>query len=163
VSKPRLRVPLGGPNYVPLILQDTAIFLLFLDLGRGPRSADVARFVAIAGISAYQVVQYSIFTPVSVVALIFFGFVAVFAAASRRERFIKLGAAAVLAAVIFGLFGGLLIGIYGFAKPAFFWYEFFQRPGALRPILSHCRALAMAGMGRTPWRSPARSTQRSAA
>jgi hypothetical protein len=122
----------GVPSYVPLILQDTAIILLFLDLGRGPRAADVARFVAIAAIGIYQVIQYSTFAPMSVVALVFFGVVAVFAAASRRERLIKLGAAAVLAVVIFGLFGQLMIGIYGFAKPTFFWYEFYPRPGTMR-------------------------------
>src|SRR5262249_47733194 len=122
----------GVPSYVPLILQDTAIILLFLDLGRGPRAADVARFVAIAGIGAYQLIQFSVFAPASVVALFFFGAVAVFAAATRRERLIKLGAAAVLAVVIFGLFGELMIGIYGFAKPTFFWYEFYRYPRALR-------------------------------
>jgi hypothetical protein len=118
----------GGPNYVPFILQDTAIILLFLDLGRGPRAADVARFVAIAAIGVYQVIQYSIFAPMSVVALVFFGVVAVFAAASRQERFIKLGAAAVLAVLIFGLFGQLMIGIYGFAKPTFFLARVLSSP-----------------------------------
>jgi len=122
----------GFPSYAPLILQDTAIILLFFDVGRGPRAADVARFVAIAGIGAYQVIQYSGFTPMSAVALVFFGVVAVFAAASPRERFIKLGAAAVLAVLILGLFGQLVIGIYGFAKPTFFWYEFWLRPGTMR-------------------------------
>ncbi len=122
----------GGPNYVPFIFQDIAIILLFLDLGRGPRAADVARFVAIASIGAYQVIQYSIFAPMSVVALVFFGVVAMFAAASRQERLIKLGAAVALAALIFGLFGQLMIGIYGFAKPTFFWHEFFPSPGTLR-------------------------------
>jgi hypothetical protein len=92
----------------------------------------VARFVAIASIGAYQVIQYSIFAPMSVVALVFFGVVAMFAAASRQERLIKLGAAVALAALIFGLFGQLMIGIYGFAKPTFFWHEFFPSPGTLR-------------------------------
>jgi hypothetical protein len=122
----------GIPSYVPLILQDTAIILLFLDLGRGPRAADVARFVAIAGIGAYQVIQYSTFAPMSVVVLAFFGVVAVVAAASMRERLIKLAAATVLAGFALGVFGQLMIGIYGFAKPTFFWYEFFPRPGTMR-------------------------------
>jgi hypothetical protein len=122
----------GGPNYVPLILQNTAIILLFLDLGRGPRAADVARFGAIAGIGTYQLIQYSIFAPMSVVMLAFFGVIAVFAATSTPERRIKLAAAALLAGITLGLFGQLVIGIYGFAKPTFFWYEFFRRPGALR-------------------------------
>src|SRR5262249_11474371 len=124
----------GGPNYVPLILQNTAIILVFLDLGRGPRAADVARFGAIAAIGTYQVIQSSIFAPMSVVMLVFFGVVAVFAATSPMERLIKLAAVTVLAGIALGLFGQLLIGIYGFAKPSFFWYEFYPRPGTLRDL-----------------------------
>jgi len=122
----------GVPSYVPLILQNTAIIILFLDLGRGSRAADVARFGAIASIGTYQLIQYTTFAPMSVVMLAFFGVIAIFAATSTPERLIKLGAAAVLAGIVLGLFGQLVIGIYGFAKPTFFWYEFFPRPGTLR-------------------------------
>src|SRR5262249_20616107 len=105
-----------------------------LDLGRGPRAADVTRFCAIAAVGTYQVVQYSIFAPMSVVMLVFFGVVAVVAAASMRERLLKLAAAAVLAGIMLAVFGQLLIGIYGFAKPTFFWYEFYPRPSTLRHV-----------------------------
>jgi hypothetical protein len=124
----------GGPNYVPLILQNTAIILLFLDLGRGPRTADVVRFCAIAAVGTLQVIQNSIFAPMSVVMLVFFGVVTVFAAASMRERLIKLAAPTALAGITLGVFGQLLIGIYGFAKPSFFWYELYPRPGTLRDL-----------------------------
>jgi hypothetical protein len=124
----------GVPSFVPLILQNTAIILLFLDLGRGPRAADVARFCAMAAIGTYQVIQYSTFAPMSVVMLIFFGAVALLAAASMRERLIKVAAATVLAGIMLAIFGRLLMGIYGFAKPSFFWYEFYPRPGRLRDL-----------------------------
>jgi hypothetical protein len=124
----------GAPIFVSLILQNTAIVLLFLDLGRGPRAADVARFCAIAALGIYQVVQYATFAPTSLVMLIFFGIVAVVAAGSRRERLIKLAAAAVLAGIMLAVFGQLLIGMYGFAKPTFFWYEFYPRPGTVRDV-----------------------------
>jgi hypothetical protein len=66
--------------------------------------------------------------------LVFFGVVAVFAATSTMERLIKLAAVTVLAGIALGLFGQLLIGIYGFAKPSFFWYEFYPRSGTLRDL-----------------------------
>src|SRR5262249_20352557 len=113
----------GGPNYVPLTLQNTAIILVFLDLGRGPRAADVARFGAIAAIGTYQVIQYSIFAPMSVVMLVFFGVVAVFAATSPMERLIKLAAVTVLAAFSHFLFSAMLMCLLGFATTSLFFCE----------------------------------------
>ena len=49
-----------------------------------------------------------------------------------RERLIKLAGAAALGCLTLAVFGRLVFGIYGFAKPTFFWYEFFPRPGNLR-------------------------------
>ncbi|PWT74100.1 MAG: hypothetical protein C5B46_04580 [Proteobacteria bacterium] len=124
----------GMPSYASLILQNTAIILLFLDLGRGPRAADTARFLAMAAVGTYQVIQYSTFAPMSLIMLVFFGAVAVIAAPSMRERLIKMAAAAVLASVILAVFGQLLVGMYGFTKPTFFWYEFYPRPGTVRDL-----------------------------
>ena len=124
----------GVPAYVPLIFLDIAAFLLLLDFGKGSRSADLARFSGIAGICAYQLIQYPNFAPVSGIVLVFFGVAALFMAASMRERMIKLAGAAVLAFLALAVFGRLVIGIYGFAKPTFFWYEFYPRPGNLRDL-----------------------------
>jgi hypothetical protein len=124
----------GVPASVPLIALDIAAFLLFLDLGKGPRAADAARFVAIALTGAYQLVQYPNFAPVSAIVLAFFAVVALFLAASRRERLIKLAVFVVLAGISLALFGRLVVGLYGFAKPTFFWYEFFPRAGRLRDL-----------------------------
>jgi hypothetical protein len=55
-------------------------------------------------------------------------------AASMRERWIKLAGASVLGALAAAMFGPLIFGLYGFAKPTFFWYEFFPRPGTLRDL-----------------------------
>ena len=124
----------GVPAYVPLIFLDIAAFLLLLDFGKGSRSADLARFSGIAGICAYQLIEYPNFAPVSGIVLFFFGVVALLMASSMRERLIKLAGAAVLAVLALAVFGRLVFGIYGFAKPTFFWYEFFPRPGNLRDL-----------------------------
>jgi hypothetical protein len=122
------------PACVPLIFLDMAAFLLLLEFGKGPRAADAARFLGIAAICAYQLVQYPNFAPVSGIVLIFFGVAALVMAASTRERMIKLTGAAVIGCLALAVFGRLVIGIYGFAKPTFFWYEFFPRPGRLRDL-----------------------------
>ena len=124
----------GVPAYVPLVFLDIAAFLLLLDFGKGSRSADLARFSGIAGICAYQLIEYPNFAPVSGIVLFFFGVVALLMASSMRERLIKLAGAAVLTALALAVFGRLVFGIYGFAKPTFFWYEFFPRPGNLRDL-----------------------------
>jgi hypothetical protein len=111
-----------------------AVILLFLDFGRGALAADAGRFVAIAAVCAYQFIQVPNFAPVSLIVLAFFGVVALAMAASMRERWIKLAGASVLGALAAAMFGPLIFGLYGFAKPTFFWYEFFPRPGTLRDL-----------------------------
>jgi hypothetical protein len=124
----------GVPAYVLFIAVDTAVFLVFLDLGRGRARADVVRVLAIATLCAYQLVQYPHFVPVFFAVLAFFGTAALIAAGTMRERVIKLVAGALLAGGAFAVFGQLQIGLYGFAKPTYFWYEFFARPGRLRDL-----------------------------
>jgi len=124
----------GAPTYILLIAANIVVILLFLDFGRGSRAADVARFVAITTVCAYQFIQFPGFVPVSVIVLIFFGVVALAMAASMRERWIKLAGAIVLGALTAAVLGPLIFGLYGFAKPTFFWYEFFPRPGTLRDL-----------------------------
>ena len=124
----------GDPTYIMLIACTTAAIVLFLDLGCGPLIADVGRFFAIAGVCAYAFLQFPNFAPVSLVVLAFFGVVALLMAASLRERLLKLAAAIVLGAAAAAIFAGVVFGLYGFAKPTFFWYEFFPRPGTLRDL-----------------------------
>src|SRR5262249_27731909 len=124
----------GDPTYIMLIVLVIAVTLLFLDLGRGPFVADAARFFAMAAACAYEFIQFPNFAPVSLIVLAFFGIVALVAAVSMRERLTKLAAAAVLGCFAAALFGRLVFGLYGFAKPTFFWYEFFPRPGTLRDL-----------------------------
>jgi hypothetical protein len=124
----------GDPTYIMLIATNTAVILLFLDFGRGPLAADAARFVAIAAVCAYQFMQLPNFAPLSLIVLAFFGVVALASAASMRERWIKLAGAGVLGALAALVFAPLIFGLYGFAKPTFFWYEFFPRPGTLRDL-----------------------------
>jgi hypothetical protein len=124
----------GVPTYVLLIASNIAVILLFLDVGRGSLAADAARFVAMAAVCAYQFIQFPGFAPVSLIVLIFFGVVALAMAASMRERWIKLAGAIALGALTAAVFGPLIFGLYGFAKPTFFWYEFFARPGSPRDL-----------------------------
>jgi hypothetical protein len=124
----------GDPTYIMLIALNTAAILLFLDLGRGPWVADVGRFFAIAAVCAYAFLQFPNFAPVSLIGLAFFGVVALLMAASARERWIKLTGAIALGGLAVATFGPLIFGLYGFAKPTFFWYEFFARPGSLRDL-----------------------------
>jgi hypothetical protein len=124
----------GVPTYITLIAFNTAAILLYLDLGRGPLVADVGRFFAIAAVCAYEFLQFPNFAPVSLIGLAFFGVVAVAMAASVRERWIKLAGAIALGTLTATVFGPLIFGLYGFAKPRFFWYEFFARPGSLRDL-----------------------------
>jgi len=124
----------GDPTYIMLIATSTAVILLFLDFGRGPLAADAARFVAIAAVCAFQLIQLPNFAPVSLVVLAFFGVVALAMAASMRERWIKLAGAGVLGVLAAAVFAPLIFGLYGFAKPTFFWYEFFARPGSPRDL-----------------------------
>jgi hypothetical protein len=124
----------GDPTYIILIATNTAAILLFLDFGRGPLAADAARFVAIAAVCAYQFIQLPNFAPLSLIVLAFFGIVALAMAASMRELWIKLVGASVLGSLAAAVFGPLIFGLYGFAKPTFFWYEFFPRPGTLRDL-----------------------------
>jgi hypothetical protein len=124
----------GDPTYIMLIAFNTAAILLFLDLGRGPLVADVGRFVAIAAVCAYAFLQFPNFAPVSLIVLAFFGVVVIALAASMRERWIKMAAATALGGLAVAMFGPLIYGLYGFAKPTFFWYEFFARPGSLRDL-----------------------------
>jgi hypothetical protein len=124
----------GDPTYILLIALNIAVILLFLDLGRGPLVADSVRFLAIAAACAYEFVQFPNFAPVSLIVLAFFGVVALVMAASVHERLVKLGSAIVLGSLTVAVFASLVFGLYGFAKPTFFWYEFFPRPGTLRDL-----------------------------
>src|SRR5262245_396612 len=124
----------GDPTFIMLIAVNIAVILLFLDFGRGPLAADAMRFVAIAAVCAYQFIQFPGFAPVSLIVLAFFGVVALAMAASMRERWIKLAGASVVGVVAAAVFGPLIFGLYGFAKPTLFWYEFFARPGSLRDL-----------------------------
>jgi hypothetical protein len=54
--------------------------------------------------------------------------------ASMHERMVKLGSAIVLGCLTVVVFADVVFGLYGFAKPTFFWYEFFPRPGTLRDL-----------------------------
>ena len=80
----------GAPTFIMMIALNTGAILLFLDLGRGPLLGDVARFLAIAAVCAYEFLQFPNFAPVSFVALAFFGVVAFLMAGSTRERLLKL-------------------------------------------------------------------------
>jgi hypothetical protein len=124
----------GDPTFIMLIAVNIAVILLFLDFGGGPLAADAMRFVAIAAVCAYQFIQFPGFAPVSLIVLAFFGVLALAMAASMRERWIKLAGASVLAGLAAAVFGPLIFGLYGFAKPTFFWYEFFARPGSPRDL-----------------------------
>jgi hypothetical protein len=124
----------GDPTYIMLIALNTAAILLFLDLGRGALLADVARFFAIAAACGYEFLQFPNFAPVSLLVLPFFGAVGLLMAESPRERLLKLAGAILLGAGAAAVFAGLIFGLYGFAKPTFFWYEFYPRPGTLRDL-----------------------------
>jgi hypothetical protein len=124
----------GDPTYIMLIALNTAAILLFLDLGRGPLLADVARFFAIAAACGYEFLQFPNFAPVSLLVLPFFGAIGLLMAESPRERLLKLAGAILLGAGAAVVFAGLIFGLYGFAKPTFFWYEFYPRPGTLRDL-----------------------------
>lgn len=124
----------GVPSYVMLIALDIAVFVVFFDLGRGRARADAVRLLSIAAMCAYQLIQHPHFVPVSFVVVAFFGAGAVVVAGTTRERVIKLVAAALLAGGAFAVFGELVVGLYGFAKSTYFWYEFFPRPGRLRDV-----------------------------
>src|SRR5262245_31656823 len=80
----------GVTTYIVLIVSNLAVFLLALDLGRGPPAADAARGVGIATILAYQFSQFPNFVPVSLVFLGVFAIIAFIAAASWRERISKI-------------------------------------------------------------------------
>jgi hypothetical protein len=155
----------GVPAYVPLIALEMAALLLLLDLGRGPRAADAARLIGIGAILAYEFIQYPNFVPLSLLVLGFFGLVAVFATASRRERMIKIACGIGFAGLALILFGRLLYGLWGFSKATFFWYEFFPRPADLRDqsflIADHSNwpawivyGLSLAGAVVAAWRGP---------
>jgi hypothetical protein len=120
------------PAYIPFIVLDVAAFLLLLELGRGPPAADAARALGIGAILAYEFVQYPNFVPVSLVVLGCFGVMAMVAAASMRERVVKLGCGMVLAGLALIVFGRFLYGLWGFSKATFFWYEFWPRATGLR-------------------------------
>ncbi len=124
----------GVPPYIVLILTNVAIILLFLDLGRGPRNADILRICVLATVGAYQLHFAPIFAPLSFAVVGFFGLVAVVGAESRRERAIKLASAAALTGLFAFLFGPMLYAMFGFTKSTFFWYEFYPRPGSWRDI-----------------------------
>jgi hypothetical protein len=124
----------GVPSYVPLIAEDTVVILLFFDLGKGPPRIDLARAAAVVCICALQTMEYPNFAPVSLVVLAFFGLVALVTATSMRERAVKLVGAAAAAGLTLGLFGQMVFALYGFAKPTYFWEEFYPRPGTLRDL-----------------------------
>jgi hypothetical protein len=124
----------GAPGYVTLILQDTAIILLLLDLGRGPRWKDWLRAGGIVALCAHQLNQYPNFAPLSFVALAFFAAVVMFTASSPRERWLKLVYLVPPMAVLLAVFGPMIYGLYGFSKATFFWYEFYPRPGSWRDV-----------------------------
>ena len=124
----------GVPADIPLIFQDVAIILLLIDLGRGPKLADIARLAGILGLGIYQVVMFPNFAPVSFVVLALFGAVTVLAASSKGERTIKLIYLCAIVAALLILFGQMVFGLYGFSKATFFWYEFYPRPGSWRDL-----------------------------
>jgi hypothetical protein len=114
----------GAANFMLLILFQTIAILLFLDLGRGPRTADLGRFLGIACLYGYQLHEMPHFVPVTAIVVAFFGGVGLIAAETPRERLIKAGAGLALAGLALVCFGRVIYGLYGFAKPTFFWYEF---------------------------------------
>jgi hypothetical protein len=113
----------GVPSFAWLILIQIAAILLFLDVGRGPPVADGARIAAIALVYGYQLHEMPHFVPVTAIVVACFGVVGFVAAGSARERLIKAVAAALLVGLAIAGFGRLIYGLYGFAKPTFFWYE----------------------------------------
>ena len=115
----------GVPSFAWLILIQIAAILLFLDVGRGPAAADAARIAGIVLVYGYQIHEMPHFVPVTLVFVAFFGIVCFVAAESWRERLIKGIAALMLAGLALAVYGRLIYGMYGFAKPTFFWYEFF--------------------------------------
>ncbi len=153
----------GVPAQVMLIALDLAVFLLLLDLGKGPRALDLARFVGAALLCVYEFAQFPNFAPVSLLVLGFYGIVSLAMAGSHRERLAKLAAGVALAVLCLALFGKAVYGLYGFAKPTFFWDEFYPRPGSfsdisfLVAIHSHwpawlAYAAALAGGAYAAWR-----------
>ena len=115
----------GVPSFAWLILIQIAAILLFLDVGRGPPAADALRISGIALMYGYQIHEMPHFAPVTAIVVAYFGIVSFIAAASTRERLIKAVAATLLTGLAVACFGRLVYGLYGFAKPTFFWYEFF--------------------------------------
>jgi hypothetical protein len=114
----------GVPNFALLILIQIAALLLFLDMGRGALAADVARGAGIALAYGYQIHEMPHFAPVTAIFIAFFGVIGLIAAETSRERLIKVIAALVLAGLALACFSRVIYGLYGFAKPTFFWYEF---------------------------------------
>jgi len=121
-------------TYTVLIFLDIVVIILFLDLGRGPLRADAAVFAGIVVVCVYQFILFPNFTPVSLIVLAFFGIVTLFAATSKRERIVKLACAIALACLSGVLVAPVVFGLYGFAKPTFFWYELYARPVTLRDL-----------------------------
>ena len=65
----------GVPTDVTYLALNTAAILLFLGVGCGPPLADVARFIGLAGICAYDLMQLPNFAPVCLIVLSFFAFI----------------------------------------------------------------------------------------
>ena len=124
----------GDPACVVLIAATTAFILLFVDLGRGPIVPDIVRFCALSSAYVYQFSLFPNFAPVSLIVVGYFGLVALLMSRSRREIVVKLAGALLLGAVVAVLFGPLIFGLYGFAKPTFFWSEFYPRAGTIRDL-----------------------------
>jgi hypothetical protein len=124
----------GVPSDATIILANVALIVLFLDLGLGSHWRNLTRIAAISGICTYLLVQYPNFAPITLIVPAFFGVVAVLAAASKRERAIKLLYVVAAGGIILLVFGRLLFGIFGFSKATFFWYEFYPRPGTWRDL-----------------------------
>jgi hypothetical protein len=122
------------PTYTVLIFLDIAVIILLLDLGRGPLAADAARLFGIVVLCFYELILFPNFGPVSLIVLAFFGIVTFLVASSRRERIVKFAGAVALACLSGAVFAPLVFGLYGFAKPTFFWYEFYARTVTLRDL-----------------------------
>jgi hypothetical protein len=141
----------GVPYYISLIFTNTVIIVLYIDLGRGPRRADIARLAGIIFVGAYQLNMFTFFAPLSFLALAVFGVAAVLMAESKRERTTKLLYFAAPAGVLLLVFVPLLYGMYGFSKATFFWYEFYLRSSSWRDltffVADHSRWPAWVALG----------------
>jgi hypothetical protein len=134
VPAPALERLWGNPHLLSFIAYTTIALMLFLSIGRGSTAQGVRRALGIMLILSYLVMINPLSAALVLPVFGFFALVGLTMAGSRHEFRQKFASGTVIAAVLAGVFGIWLVGLFAYAKTTFFWSEMYPSSVSWRSV-----------------------------